>query len=539
MIHTYFTLCALAKEWDSVLTGSTILDCYSQTADELTLVFEKDSTFVVRVGVHSRHRYLFRADRHGKPNRNTTTLLAGSIGQQVEAVYCDNNDRVLVFSLTGDQLLSVLHYGNVGSVALSSGGIIADGFGFLRTKTGSPLPKSRPAANIRDAAELSGLLDKEPDTKAVARKCFVSFSEIMIDELEYRFRERLDVEAEGNQSELLFDVARELEAESGRPQPVIIRESNPILSLIEMRHLEHHATTEFPTIDAAVREFHLREFSVRRFEVEYARLSEPLTRLSEKLGRSIANLQKQSLNDQRADTIEKWGHLLMTRGDLSTRGQERLTMDDLFGQGTVEIPLNPEKTIRENAERHYQKANKIRKARELSADRLKSMREEKSQIDMVLQELSAVEDLRQLKLFRSAKIDLLAEVLPDRDGKSTAAQFRSFEVDGYTILVGKNARQNDELTFARASPHDFWLHARGYAGSHVLLVAESRTKKPTKRAIEAAASIAAHFSKARTSSLAPVIVTRKKYVRKVRRGSPGQVIVTNEEVLLVEPGLPE
>jgi len=110
--------------------------------------------------------------------------------------------------------------------------------------------------------------------------------------------------------------------------------------------------------------------------------------------------------------------------------------------------------------------------------------------------------------------------------------------DGYEVWVGRNARQNDRLTLQYARKYDLWMHARGVGGSHTVLRLPGKSVHPPAAVVEQAAAIAAYFSKARTSSMVPVIVTERKYVRKPRKSRPGTVIVERERVLLVEPVLP-
>jgi predicted ribosome quality control (RQC) complex YloA/Tae2 family protein len=114
--------------------------------------------------------------------------------------------------------------------------------------------------------------------------------------------------------------------------------------------------------------------------------------------------------------------------------------------------------------------------------------------------------------------------------------FREFETNGYKIYVGKDAKNNDELTFGFAKPNDVFLHARGVSGSHVIIRNGSR-EYPQKQVLEFAASIAAHYSKARTSGIVPVAYTMRKFVKKAK-GQPGAVLLDREEVIYVKPGIP-
>jgi len=105
-------------------------------------------------------------------------------------------------------------------------------------------------------------------------------------------------------------------------------------------------------------------------------------------------------------------------------------------------------------------------------------------------------------------------------------------------VVGRSNHENDEITFRVAAPTDWWFHAEGVAGSHVVLRPRGGGDAPPPRIIEQAASIAAHFSKARHSSLVPVIYTRRRYVRKFRGADPGQVKCERETMVMVPPQLP-
>ena len=102
------------------------------------------------------------------------------------------------------------------------------------------------------------------------------------------------------------------------------------------------------------------------------------------------------------------------------------------------------------------------------------------------------------------------------------------------IWIGKNAKSNDEVT-TRAHKEDVWLHARGVGGSHVVIRMENNKNLPPKNIIKKAAAVAAWNSKARGSSLAPVIYTKRKYVSKPKGAPAGTVRVQREEVEMVEP----
>jgi predicted ribosome quality control (RQC) complex YloA/Tae2 family protein len=106
------------------------------------------------------------------------------------------------------------------------------------------------------------------------------------------------------------------------------------------------------------------------------------------------------------------------------------------------------------------------------------------------------------------------------------------------LLVGRDGKSNARLTFKLAGPEDFWLHAREHSGAHVIIRNPERKARPSSTALTEAAAAAAWFSTAREHGLADVQWTRRKYVRKVRKGAPGAVIVKKSETIRVRPAEP-
>ncbi|PSQ70682.1 MAG: hypothetical protein BRD31_03495, partial [Bacteroidetes bacterium QH_2_64_26] len=136
--------------------------------------------------------------------------------------------------------------------------------------------------------------------------------------------------------------------------------------------------------------------------------------------------------------------------------------------------------------------------------------------------------------------DEFAPFVEREDADVDQFPYRRFDLGGgFEVWVGKNARQNHELTFHASQTYDLWLHARGVPGAHTVLHLPNRDAEPGSHRIHTAAAIAAHYSKAKGSDVAPVMVTERKYVTSPTGADPGVVRVDREEVVMVEPGLPE
>jgi hypothetical protein len=128
----------------------------------------------------------------------------------------------------------------------------------------------------------------------------------------------------------------------------------------------------------------------------------------------------------------------------------------------------------------------------------------------------------------------IPEPMPERRLASKGKPWRSYEAGGYEILVGKGARENDELSLREAAPHDLWLHAAGYAGSHVVIRNPERLPQLPREVVETAAALAAWHSKARESrGKIDVHVCRAADVSKPRGYAPGKVIIRRFDRLRV------
>lgn len=122
---------------------------------------------------------------------------------------------------------------------------------------------------------------------------------------------------------------------------------------------------------------------------------------------------------------------------------------------------------------------------------------------------------------------------PDLPAKFVPWRFRSKE--GWDVLIGRSSEANDHLTLHLARPEDYWFHAHGCPGSHVVLRRGKGANEPSKATLEEVASWAAFHSKSRTAGKVPVIYTQKKYVRKPRGAKPGTVYVEREKMIMVRP----
>jgi predicted ribosome quality control (RQC) complex YloA/Tae2 family protein len=262
------------------------------------------------------------------------------------------------------------------------------------------------------------------------------------------------------------------------------------------------------------------------FHHEKKQLLDASSKKINEIERKLQSLQIQLQDFRETIPPEHIGHIIMANLHLIKHGDSLVELTDFYTNKVISIKLKKELNPQQNAEWYYKKSKN--RQRELL-----QLEEQQVQLNAVLPKLQAkhqqlidAADLKQLKQYQSGKKE-----------QQDSLPFRRFEIDGFTVLVGKGAANNDLLTLKYAHKNDIWLHAKDVSGSHVVIKQRS-DKKYTTAVIDSAASIAAYYSKLRGSTWVPVAYTEKKFVRKPKGFDPGKVVVDKEEVILVAPRLP-
>lgn len=262
-----------------------------------------------------------------------------------------------------------------------------------------------------------------------------------------------------------------------------------------------------------------------------------LVNLTERITRRIA-AQKTEL----AACAEKEKFKL--QGDLISANIYRIKKGDSFAEvenfydeanPTVKIELDVRKTPSQNAQWYYSEYKKCVTAEEKLAIQIKKGEEELLYLDSVFDALTRADsenDIIQLRLELREQGYIRANGSKVKPPKALPPIEYKTD-DGYTVLVGRNNCQNDQLTLKFAEKSDVWLHTQTITGSHVIIVTDG--EMPPDRTIEQAAVIAAYNSKGRNSDLVPVDYCLAKFVKKPAGAKPGKVIFTNYKTAFVKP----
>lgn len=295
----------------------------------------------------------------------------------------------------------------------------------------------------------------------------------------------------------------------------------------------------------------------RRLEVTSAfdqRAAAHLGRLRqaiEKRRKLARNLETDLNSHGDAEEHKRIGDLLLANIATAERAGARVRLIDYYAEGmpSIELEINENATLQEEAARRFARYTKAKRAAQEIAARLEQLRaetslyaEKRAELESIInaRDESALEDFderaRAGKGLRkpSEKRGTTQTKSYSKPTQNVPGARRYLSSDNYEILVGRTAKDNDQLTFKVARAHDVWLHAADYPGSHVIVRNPTRAEVPHRTVIEAA-QLAAYFSQAKRDAKVAVHYTTRKFLSKPKGAAAGLVRMSSFRSLLVEP----
>lgn len=250
------------------------------------------------------------------------------------------------------------------------------------------------------------------------------------------------------------------------------------------------------------------------------------------------DLQLKQLKDtEKRENYRIYGELLNTYGYELQGGEKELNCLNYYTNEEIRIPLDPQLTARENAQKHFDRYNKLKRTYEALTTLTEETRQEISHLESISSSLDIAlkeEDLVQIRE-ELAEYGYVKRRGGGKKPKITSRPFHYLSSDGFHIYVGKNNYQNEELTFQLANGSDWWFHAKGIPGSHVIVKSEGR--ELPDRVFEEAGALAAYYSKGRSQDKVEIDYIQRKHVKKAAGGAPGFVIYHTNYSLIAVPKL--
>lgn len=321
-------------------------------------------------------------------------------------------------------------------------------------------------------------------------------------------------------------------AEAGQWEPSVAMDGEQPVAYAPYRLTHLGDVKQMPSISQAIAAYYAAKGQADPYRSLRDVVRGEIAQAQARLRRQMEALERERDEHEDPDRLRQFGEWILTFSSQIAPGQSELVVD-LGEEGVLTIPLDPQSSPAENAQRYFARYRKAQRAAEEIPARLEHIRHEMAYLEQLLLELDLARSQPEIAAVREALAE--AGYLARRPGRSAPppGPIREVMPDGTIILVGRNSRQNDEITFRVAGPDDLWLHARGVPGAHVII--RSHGRPVADEVLQRAAELAAYYSAAREDPEVVVSVVPRRRVRRLRGGRPGQVTFTGERTLRVRP----
>jgi len=518
MLNNYFTLLAVCSEVQEKLAGGIATESYSFVADTLLIEFYLNpKEYLLEISLAPQKQYITLREFSSKPKRNFASFFGDSLPLRFQGVYISQSDRIIAIEFDGYTLYCSLR-GAKSNVYLYFGDELVQPFkkikepnfqeDFLESVYGlpneiPPLPDFETIPELREKYPIIGkeivnyLISQNIDNKAEIEKLLNRIHK--------------------GEFSLVFNEKNQLEFISSE------------LSLIENEHFRGDVLS---SISKYIIDVDRVKTLVQTNEQQLKKVQKEINSLSHK----IDGYKKRKEIGNRSILFTLYGNLLLTYPHLVKRGMKDVLLtsfDETGKEITVNVPIKEKLNAFENADYYFERSR-------AETIELNKIDEILAKAEQKLQDLLFLNNEIKSKLESTAvsPIEKVRAQKKQMDSEKTFP-FKTYRIDGqFMFYVGRDSKNNDELTMRFAKQNDLWFHARAVPGSHCVLRVESGVDVPTT-VIKKACSIAAYHSKAKTAGTVPVSCIEKKYVIKKKGMEPGKVALLKENVILVQPEIPQ
>ena len=374
----------------------------------------------------------------------------------------------------------------------------------------------------------------------------IGFSPLMANELCVRssldaslptsaFSEMEQIHLYRNFERLMEDVT------SGNFAPnIIYKDQKPVeYASVVLSSYEGYETQNYETISKLLETYYAQKDLYSRMQQKSVDLRKIISNSLERSTKKY-DLQLRQLKDtEKRDKYKVYGELINTYGYNVEEGAKSMTCLNYYTNEEITIPLDPTLSAIENGKKFFAKYNKLKRTFEALSVQTKETQDEIAHLESISSALDIAtsnEDLSQIKeeLIQFGYLKRRGPV-GKKKKQMSSKPMHFISSDGFHMYVGKNNFQNDELTFKFATGNDWWFHAKGIAGSHVVVKTEGN--ELPDRTFEEAGRLAGHFSKGSGQDKVEIDYTEKKNVKKPSGGKPGFVVYYTNYSLMISPDI--
>jgi len=534
----YYTLYQCVSECSLSLQNHIITDIYSQEKNTLIIQFEYQGIIqALEFSMNSGNSCMYLKGNSHKAKNNAVSIFPELIGMQFNECTIHPFDRIMRISLTGASIV-VLFYGGASNAiySFSKDDTLLSSFKKTTLNIGDPfVPLTIPPKSFTSFSTDTRIIDALSSSSLLLGPIYAR-------EVLYRFFEKKAIsytealciyDLHSNDIEELLLCAMDVKnlALSSK-QFYLYRntQNQSIVSCIELEY-DHEFVWKGESISEAIRRAKGLEINSNSFLKSKENIEKKISQSIEKIQKSLSQITDQSKSLERIAKAILYGNLLLEQTHQSHNiVTDTLQCVDHEGQ-YISIPVIKNKTCIENAELYFEKARKNKVKEKINQQKYPQLLQTLENLLSLKKDISTYNSTKQIESLDSIYSSIVLGVQKTKTQHDSP--YRVFVLsEDFTVYLGKNAENNDQLTKQFAKPNDVWLHARGVSGSHAIIKGKGI---PPKHIIEKAAAITAYYSLSRNASYTPVSYTFKKYIRKKKGSNPGAVMMEREEVMMVKP----
>ena len=320
---------------------------------------------------------------------------------------------------------------------------------------------------------------------------------------------------------------------------IIYKGKEPVeFACFPLSQYQDYRAVSYPSIFPVLETYYAEKNIVTKMRQKTVDLRKIVQNALERNVKKYQLQQKQLKDTEKKEKYRVWGELLNTYGYEVEPGAKSMEALNYYTNEMIQISLVETMTPQENAKKYFDKYSKLKRTKEALDTLLQETGDEIKHLESIAASLdiaSSEEDLVQIKEEMMEYGYVKRKNTGGKKVKVTSRPYHYISSDGYDIYVGKNNFQNDELSFKFASGNDWWFHAKGQPGSHVIV--KSKNEELPDRTFEEAGKLAAYYSKGRQAPKVEIDYTQKKNLRKPTGGKPGFVVYYTNYSLLIEPDI--
>ena len=359
------------------------------------------------------------------------------------------------------------------------------------------------------------------------------------------FAEELALRAGKNRSDFMSGIMTAVESPNHDESRVYLDESGAPIDFypVALSEIEESCTVQrFGDLSSAMEFYFGKKESSNQGRQKSHDLIRSVNALLDKMYLKKKRLSEDLLKAENSEDLRLYGELLTANIHLIQPGMKSVEVTNYYDGSTLSIPLDVKLSPSKNAQHYFKKYGKSKTAIKEKQIQLDENEAEIKYLESVLSFLENTDDVLEIESIRAELVETgyvrrRRQAGGFKEKKYKPAPYRYTLSNGMSVLVGRNNKENDILTFKTAGNKDLWLHTKDIPGSHVIV--QSGGAELVEEAVWEAAAIAAYHSKARTSENVPVDYVPIKYVKKPAGAKPGMVIFTNNRTVYVNPAVPK